>query len=83
MILAVMTRATLGHAGRALEADAITQAIFALITAAALTRVAAPLLAGGYTELMQASALLWLGAFALFLLKFGPILFKPRAGVAR
>jgi uncharacterized protein involved in response to NO len=83
MILAVMSRASLGHTGRALEADAITQMTFALITAAAVARVAAPLLLEQYTGLMRASALLWIGAFGLFLLKFGLILFKPRVGEAR
>ena len=39
MILAVMTRATLGHTGRALHADAMTITIFLLVTAAAGLRV--------------------------------------------
>jgi hypothetical protein len=42
MTLAVMTRATLGHTGRVLAAGAMTSAIYALVTAAALLRVAAP-----------------------------------------
>jgi uncharacterized protein involved in response to NO len=36
MILAVMTRATLGHTGRALHADAATIAAFALVSASAV-----------------------------------------------
>ena len=83
MILAVMTRATLGHTGRELKADGATQAIYALITLGAITRVAAPLLAERYTELMRGSALLWIAAFGLFLLSYGPILFGPRAGDTR
>ena len=39
MILAVMTRATLGHTGRPLHADAMTITIFILVTAAAGLRV--------------------------------------------
>lgn len=78
MILAVMTRATLGHTGRELRADGATQAIYALITLAAMTRVAAPFLAESYTELMRGSGLLWLAAFGLFLLRYGPILLAPR-----
>lgn len=76
MILAVMTRATLGHTGRELKADAATQAIFVLITLGAMTRVAAPIMAERYTELMRGSALLWIAAFGLFLLSYGPILFS-------
>lgn len=83
MILAVMTRATLGHTGRELKANGATQAIYALITLGAITRVAAPLLAERYTELMRGSALLWVAAFGLFLLSYGPILFGPRLGENR
>lgn len=80
MILAVMTRATLGHTGRELRADWATQALYLLITLAAVIRVAALLLIDGYTELMRASGALWMAAFALFLLRYGPMLFGPRAG---
>jgi uncharacterized protein involved in response to NO len=80
MILAVMTRATLGHTGRELRADGVTKALYVVITMGAVGRVAAPLLTEDYTELMRASALLWFGAFGLFLLRYGPILVKPRVG---
>ncbi|URD59789.1 NnrS family protein [Sphingomonas sp. KRR8] len=80
MILAVMTRASLGHTGRALKANGPTQLLFGLITAAAVTRVAAPLLSEHYTELIRASALLFIAAFALFLLAYLPVLASPRKG---
>ena len=42
MTLAVMTRASLGHTGRALTASRATQAIYAAAVAGALCRVLAP-----------------------------------------
>jgi uncharacterized protein involved in response to NO len=42
MTLAVMTRASLGHTGRALTASAATQAIYAAVVLATLARIAAP-----------------------------------------
>lgn len=82
MILAVMTRATLGHTGRELRASGATVAVYALVTAGAVLRVAAPLGFAEYTMAMQLSALVWGGALLMFLLFYGPILFKPRLGQA-
>lgn len=80
MILAVMTRATLGHTGRELHADGATRLLYLLITVGAVIRVAAPLEPDHYTELMRTSGILWGGAFLLFLLRYGPILFGRRLG---
>lgn len=74
MILAVMTRATLGHTGRALHADGWTIAIYVLITTGALLRVSASLQVIDYTIGMRGSAVAWGGAFALFVISYGPIL---------
>jgi uncharacterized protein involved in response to NO len=41
MTVAVMTRATLGHTGQALQAGYATQAAYALLLAAALVRIVA------------------------------------------
>ncbi len=59
MILAVMTRATLGHAGRALRADRATVALYAAIILAALTRIAAAFLPGMTMTLLVLSGALW------------------------
>lgn len=80
MILAVMTRASLGHTGRELRASAATQGIYGLITLAALTRVAAPLVTLHYTELMELSGVLWILAFGLFMIAYAPVLLRPRLG---
>ena len=74
MTLAVMTRASLGHSGRALTADGWTTAIYLLIAATAMSRVAAPLVPGIYTPLLWASALLWIAAFGLFVIHYGRML---------
>jgi uncharacterized protein involved in response to NO len=82
MILAVMTRATLGHTGRELIANAPTTFLYILVTLGALLRVAAPLGLVDYRFGMEAAAVAWAGAFILFLGAYGPILFRPRAGEA-
>jgi uncharacterized protein involved in response to NO len=74
MTLAVMTRATRGHTGRALVADAATDAIYMLITLAALARVAAEFAGAWIMPLLAVSAALWIAAFGLFLLCYGPML---------
>jgi len=80
MVLAVMTRASLGHTGRPLVAAAPTAAAYLLLSAAALVRVLAPALPGAnYLWTVILAGLLWLAAFALFLVVYTPILFRPRA----
>ena len=78
MILAVMTRATLGHTGRELKASAATTMIYILVTIGALGRVAAPLLPMDYMLAVRLSGMAWGGAFLLFLLVYGPKLVGPR-----
>ena len=75
MILAVMTRASLGHTGRELRAGLATSAIYLLVTAGALLRVGASLGLVDYQAGMEIAAAAWAGGFLLFLLAYGPILF--------
>ena len=82
MILAVMTRASLGHTGREHRANAATVAIYALVTIGALARVAAPLNLADYRLAMEAGALAWGGALLLFLIAYAPVLWRPRQGEA-
>jgi uncharacterized protein involved in response to NO len=82
MILAVMTRASLGHTGRALRAGPATCLLYLLVTTGAALRVTAPLGLIDYRLGMEISALAWGGAFLLFLLAYGPILFGPRVDQA-
>ena len=80
MILAVMSRATLGHTGRELRAGAVTRAAYVLVTAGALLRVTAPLKLIDYRLGMEIAGAAWIGAFLLFLVAYGPMLFGPRLG---
>ena len=80
MILAVMTRATLGHTGRGLEASPATIFLYVLVTLGALVRVTAPLELVTYTSAMHLAALAWAGAFLIFLASYGPMLCRPRLG---
>ncbi|MGP0061574.1 MAG: NnrS family protein [Beijerinckiaceae bacterium] len=77
MILAVMTRATRGHTGRDLSADRSTTLIYTLVTLAAVTRVAAAFGEAWMMPLLVVSACLWIAAFGLFTLAYGPMLVLP------
>jgi len=74
MTLAVMSRATLGHTGRQLTASATTQAIYAAIIVAALSRVCAALDPAHADLLLHVAAFTWAAAFFGFALAFGPLL---------
>lgn len=76
MVLAVMTRASLGHSGRQLTANGRTMAIYALITVAALGRVAAAFMPTLWLPLLVISATAWIAAFGLFTLIYGRIAFE-------
>ncbi|WP_374303394.1 NnrS family protein [Paracoccus sp. (in: a-proteobacteria)] len=84
MMLAVMTRATRGHTGRALTASGWTMASYGCLFAAALARPLADLT--GAMGLMEASGLLWIAAFGLFIAEHGGMLLRvrrqPRAAAA-
>jgi uncharacterized protein involved in response to NO len=77
MTLAVMTRASLGHSGRALAADRITTAIYVLVHAGALLRVAAPFVDAASLMLLWTSAAAWAAAFGLFVVGYGRLLLTP------
>ena len=78
MTLAVMTRATRGHTGRELRADAGTTAIYVLVTISAVARVAAPAWIEAYDLLIWIAGAAWIAAFGSFLALYGPMLFRPR-----
>lgn len=78
MILAVMTRATLGHLGRELRANWATVVLYLCVTLGALLRVAASLGLGSYMFMLNVAGLSWAASLALFLVIYGPMLWKPR-----
>ena len=77
--LAVMTRATLGHTGRALRADRATTAIYVAVTLAALSRLAAASPTELSLALLTVSAACWILAFGGFAIVYGRYLLGPRA----
>lgn len=79
MTLAVMTRATLGHTGRDLNAGRATRAIYLLVTAGAIVRFAAPSLPFDYMASIVLAGALWGGAFVLFAARYAGMLIGPRA----
>lgn len=78
MILAVMSRAGLGHTGRPLTAPCGMGLAYLLISVSALARVAADLgLPGGYQLWLMVAAIGWIAGFAIFLVRYIPILMRP------
>ena len=77
MILAMMSRVSLGHTGRPLQVHPLITLAFALMAGATLARVLLPMFAE-YLLGWNLSALLWVLAFALFVGIYGPILFAKR-----
>ena len=78
MTLAVMTRATRGHTGRPLHADAGTIAVYVLVTIAAFARIAASMWPALYPPLLWTAGVAWIAAFGGFAVLYGPMLLKPR-----
>jgi uncharacterized protein involved in response to NO len=80
MILAVMTRASLGHTGRELTVGRAMAAAYVLLTLGVAVRVLAPgLWPSGYLWTLLASGSLWTAAFLVYLAVYVPILLLPRA----
>jgi len=78
MILAVMTRASLGHTGRELTATPGTTVIFILITIAAILRVGAPFLNDQSLSMTWISGITWTAAYGLFTVLYFPVFTQPR-----
>ncbi|CAN7612255.1 MULTISPECIES: NnrS family protein [Ensifer] len=78
MMLAVMTRATRGHTGRPLVGSTLTSASYVAIAGAALIRPLAEVLPEHYHHLIALSGALWIAAFVLFTLEYGPMLVRER-----
>ena len=79
MILAVMTRASLGHTGRSIAAPRAVIWSYFFITIAALTRVAGPIFAPqNPATVLTIAALAWIAAFVLFTAVYTRILTTPR-----
>jgi uncharacterized protein involved in response to NO len=78
MTLAVMTRASLGHTGNPLTATPGTVAIYALVSLAAVLRLAAAIDGARYALLVSLAGLAWTGAFGLFASLYGPLFLRRK-----
>ncbi|KAB2875380.1 MAG: NnrS family protein [Pseudorhodoplanes sp.] len=74
MTLAVMTRASLGHTGRALAATPMTQAVYLLAFGAAVLRIASAF--SSEVTILYLAATLWIAAFGGFAAVYGPWLIR-------
>lgn len=79
MVIAVMSRAALGHSGRPLRASKMVVAAYVLVTVGAALRVAAPLWPEAMAALITLGGSLWASAWLLFTVVHLPIMVSPRA----
>ena len=79
LMLAMMMRSALGHTGRPLHAGPLEIAAFVLAQLAALTRLSAGFVGPAfYQHLVVLSGILWSLAFAVFVMRYAPMLCRPR-----
>ncbi len=79
LIIGMMTRTARGHTGRPLRADRYEVACYALVALAAVVRVFLPLASPTQTiHAVLASAGLWSAGFALYAVRYWPVLSRPR-----
>ena len=79
MILGVMSRTALSHTGRPMRVGTLSTAAYVLLLLAALVRVFGLAVPGlDYVSVIVLSAAFWCAAFALFLVEYGPMLWRPR-----
>lgn len=80
MSVGMMARVALGHTGRKIEMGGLVTSAFVGLTVAAFLRLAVPFLPVGLQHgFLVAAAITWSLSFALFIIRYLPILIKPRA----
>ena len=80
MIMAVMTRASLGHTGRPLHVSRLIVVAYAMLIASIVLRVfGASVLQLQYASTITTAGALWILAFLLYSGVYVPILTRPRA----
>ena len=79
MTMGMMMRTARGHTGRPLKTDRFEVACFLLVITAAIIRVfGGMILAGAYVATVIASGICWSGGFALFAIRYWPVLSRAR-----
>lgn len=79
MIMAVMTRASLGHSGRPLQVSKAVAVAYGLLALGTLLRVVAPVAGDAQMGLTHAGGTVWSLAWLIFVVVYLPVLTKPRA----
>ena len=77
-ILAMISRISLGHTGRKIETDKVMSFAFMAIFGAFLVRVFGLYWFESYTQVIFAAVVLWVIAYGCFVIRYLPILSKPR-----
>jgi uncharacterized protein involved in response to NO len=79
LVIGMMTRTAKGHTARPLRADRWDVAAYACIAAAAAVRIAMPLAwPAQLLPAVTASALLWSAGFAIYFVRYWPVLTRSR-----
>ena len=79
LVIGMMTRTARGHTARPLRADRVDVTCYVLVAAAALVRVLWPLvLPAQAVAAVTLSALLWSAGFALYAVRYWPVLTRAR-----
>ena len=79
MVVAMASRVTLGHSGRAVEADDLTWFVLAGVNIAAVLRILAEFSPGGIAGLLNVlAATIWLLSFLLWIWLYAPMYLRPR-----
>lgn len=79
LIIGMMTRTARGHTGRPLKADHVDVACYLLVSAGAVVRVFVPLvMPGWFLNTIIVSAMFWSMAFAVYAIRYWPILTRAR-----
>ena len=79
MILAMISRVSLGHTGRPLKVGKLITFGYILLVTATIARVFTPLITNQPTNGYLLSAFCWIAAYFLFVLIYWPVLTSPRA----
>jgi uncharacterized protein involved in response to NO len=79
MLIGMASRVSLGHSGRALQADAATWWLFWLMQGVALLRMLPDMTAGLLPyRLVTLAGLAWLAVFGAWVWKYAPMTWRPR-----
>ena len=78
LIIGMTTRTALGHLGRPLRADRAIVAMYGLVLAAAVFRLAALAGTADALLLLRLAAGAWIAAFVLYVARFLPMVLRPR-----